>query len=154
MSLDIQTYSPIPSSVTISIENYKTVIKESVSNHGVRWLVSKRVNAPVIDSSNNALNSGRRRKDVAYVFKEYYVCHRSGSRRERADVVKGGVSGQVRTLRKKSKKIQCPGTLKVTCFKKTPSVVTIVHSDNHNHTIGSNEDLPYLPASVSNKSPH
>ncbi|KAG2201845.1 hypothetical protein INT47_004402 [Mucor saturninus] len=87
MSMNIQPYCPIPVTVTASIETYKTVIQESVSKHGVKWNFIKHQNPPT-----GYLN-GRQRQPT-YVFREYYVCRSSGSKREHAGVVRGGTSVQ------------------------------------------------------------
>ncbi|KAI7890122.1 uncharacterized protein EV154DRAFT_564603 [Mucor mucedo] len=63
MSMSIQPYYPIPVTLTSLIETYKTEIQESVSKH-----------------------------DPTYVFREYYVCHRSGSESEHGGVVRVGTS--------------------------------------------------------------
>ncbi|KAG2195017.1 hypothetical protein INT47_005617, partial [Mucor saturninus] len=88
MSMGIQPYYPIPVTVTAPIETYKTVIQESVSKYGVKWNFNKHQDAPT-----GYLN-GRQRQPT-YVFREYYVCHRSGSKREHAGVVRVGTSIQV-----------------------------------------------------------
>ncbi|KAI7877674.1 uncharacterized protein EV154DRAFT_569019 [Mucor mucedo] len=98
------------------------------------------------DAPTGYLNGGQ--KQQTYVFREYYVCHLSGSKRVHAGVVRGGASGHVRGLQKRSKKSNCPATLKVVCLPSDPSMVTITHSDNQNHEIGSRE-LPFLPVLVS-----
>ncbi|KAG2213121.1 hypothetical protein INT47_011270 [Mucor saturninus] len=72
-----------------------------------------------------------RQRQQTYVFREYYVCHCSGSKREHAGVVRGGTSVQVRSLQKRSKKIKCPAALKVVCLPALPifsngSLYTIV----------------------------
>ncbi|KAG2210473.1 hypothetical protein INT47_002415 [Mucor saturninus] len=87
MSMNIQPYCPIPVTVAVSIETYKTVIQESDSQHG-----------------------------PTCVCREYYVSHGSGSKREYVGIVRGSASVQVRGLQKRSKKIKCPAALKVVCL--------------------------------------
>ncbi|KAI7888775.1 uncharacterized protein EV154DRAFT_483835 [Mucor mucedo] len=67
--------------------------------------------------------NGRQRQST-YVFREYYVCRRSGSKREHAGVVRGVTSVQVRGLQTRSKKIKCPAALKVVCLPGSSSMVT------------------------------
>ncbi|KAG2200828.1 hypothetical protein INT47_001359 [Mucor saturninus] len=88
MSMNIQPYCPINVNVTVPIETYKTVIQESVSKHSVKWNFNKHQNTPT-----GYLN-GRQRQPT-YIFREYYVCHRPGSKSEHAGVVRGGTSVQV-----------------------------------------------------------
>ncbi|KAI8996792.1 hypothetical protein BDB01DRAFT_2861 [Pilobolus umbonatus] len=52
---------------------------------------------------------------------------------------------QRRPRQKKSKKIGCQATLKVTCYKKDSSNVAIVHKGPHSHEVGSIDDIQYLP---------
>ncbi|KAG2197847.1 hypothetical protein INT47_009728 [Mucor saturninus] len=111
--MDIRPYCSIPDNVTVPIETYKTVIQESVSEHGVKWNFNKRPDVP----------TGRQRQPT-YVFREYYACHRSSSKKEHAGVVRGDALGQVRGWQKRSKKIKCPATLRVVCLPGSPSMVT------------------------------
>ncbi|KAI8989536.1 hypothetical protein BDB01DRAFT_718301, partial [Pilobolus umbonatus] len=77
---------------------------------------------------------------------KYYTCNRQGTYKKSNDDNSGAVQ---RTVQKKSKKIGFPATLKVTCFKNDPDNVVIKHNGEHNHAVGSLDNLRHLPLSSS-----
>ncbi|KAI8986547.1 hypothetical protein BDB01DRAFT_834520 [Pilobolus umbonatus] len=142
----IQPYSPIPPTMTVPTVSLESVIDAAVAKHGVRWIITtirraKKSEAPVRAEDGQLL---RKKKTVDYEFVKYYACNRHGTFK------KANNSGAVqRPVQKKSKKIGCPATLKVTCFKNDPDNVVIKHNGEHNHAVGSPDDLQHLPLSSS-----
>ncbi|KAI8091662.1 hypothetical protein BDF21DRAFT_318918, partial [Thamnidium elegans] len=56
-----------------------------------------------------------------------------------------------RPLQKTSKKIGCPASMIVTCYKNDPGNVVFTFQKQHNHTVGTKEDFCLLPVSKSTK---
>ncbi|KAI8986983.1 hypothetical protein BDB01DRAFT_702340, partial [Pilobolus umbonatus] len=88
----------------------------------------------------------RKKKTVDYEFVKYYACNRHGKFKKTENNNSGAVQ---RPVQKKSKKIGCPATMKTTCFKNDPDNVAIKHNGEHNHAVGSPDDLQHLPFSSS-----
>lgn len=88
----------------------------------------------------------QRRKKV--IFTHYYYCHRRGEKRVQKGVTPGGVSGQIRSIQKESKKVGCLARLTVRCYPENPSEVYFKYEHDHTgHIPGSTEDVQYLPKS-------
>ncbi|KAI8088363.1 hypothetical protein BDF21DRAFT_334408, partial [Thamnidium elegans] len=73
---------------------------------------------------------------------KYYQCHRAGSARKRTRIGMENTTKK-RPIQKESKKIDC----KLSFNPAEPSNVTIKYSCQHNHTIGSFEDMKHLTLS-------
>ncbi|KAG2208277.1 hypothetical protein INT47_006133 [Mucor saturninus] len=71
MSINIQPYYPIPVTVTVRIEIYKTVIQKSVSKYGVKWNFNKHQDAP-----SGSLNGMQRQ----LTYRTCWCCPRWGFR--------------------------------------------------------------------------
>ncbi|KAI8988751.1 hypothetical protein BDB01DRAFT_888721 [Pilobolus umbonatus] len=122
----IQSYSPIPPTMTVPTVALKSVIDAVVAKHGVRWVITITRKAKEAEASVRAEDGQplRKKKTVDYEF----------------------VNCQL-PVQKKSKKIGCPATLKVTCFKNDPDNVVIKHNGENNHAVGSPDNLRPLPLS-------
>ena len=85
------------------------------------------------------------------LWKIKYICHRVGTYKGRAGVQTGVESSKSRSIQKPSKKIDCRCYVTVTCYFVTPNQVTIKLHNEHNHLIGSLDDISFLPLSDNTK---
>ncbi|KAI9343720.1 hypothetical protein BD770DRAFT_398152 [Pilaira anomala] len=151
----IKAYEPMFKKIEVPATAYPDIIQGSVAKYGVRWIYNKRVfekKQPITqeneishgigEASSQGPGPKRRNRVVKYLWYVNYYCHRAGSKENRTFP---NVSGKQRKHLKGSKKNNCPVRMKVTCLKSDPSMVTIEVINEHNHTIGSVEDLKYLP---------
>lgn len=157
-SIVIKKYLPLPNgSVSHPGESYNEKIEEDESIYGVKWVYKRRVERKDPEEVRRAQQQAgpsekkRRVRDIDYLWYEEYKCHRAGEKQVRTDLTKGGVSGQARDLQKKSKKINCPGVLKLFCYIESPGVVEFQYQKEHNHPIGQLEDFQFLSLSKSTK---
>ncbi|CAO3631321.1 unnamed protein product [Mucor hiemalis] len=157
-NMNIQGYTPIPNTLTVHEHEWKEALDNFVLLHGVKWIHKRTVKdtprvieVPEVPEGSQPPKKKRLVAPKRYIWYVDYDCHRNGSKRDRVAegyVEKGGVSGKSRDLQKASKKISCPAKLKVSCFKKDPSNVVFAHTGVHNHEVGGEEDMKYLPLSI------
>lgn len=143
----INTYRPIPISMTAPVTEYKATVEGYIAKCGVRWVYNKKITEASNDedvSSSTTPAVKRRKRQVNYHWYIDYQCHRSGKKRVKAFT---NLSGKQRAIQKASKKSNCPARLKVICFKNSPEMVTLETIKEHNHEIGGVDDLQHLPLS-------
>ncbi|PHZ07694.1 uncharacterized protein RHIMIDRAFT_303264 [Rhizopus microsporus ATCC 52813] len=85
------------------------------------------------------------------VWKINYICHRSGAYKSCAGIQTEDESSKSRPIQKPSKKINCRCYVTVTYYFVTPNQVTIKLHNEHNHLIGSLDDISFLPLSDNTK---
>ncbi|KAG1048091.1 hypothetical protein G6F43_009497 [Rhizopus delemar] len=116
-----KSHLPLPTiTVAHPLGNFKEGIESCEEVFGVKWIykrVQNKNNTDAQAGSSASAPQKRRIREVDYVWYEDYVYHRSEEKQVGTDTVKGGISGQSRDLQKKSKRIKCPGILKVFCYK-------------------------------------
>ncbi|CAO0803453.1 unnamed protein product [Mucor circinelloides] len=165
--MEIQKYSPFPTTLTVPEDKWKDILKESIEKHGIKWISKRLVCAPTPEASQTttegtpattegtpATKKLKPGKPVNYLWYREYHCHRSGSKRDRIVEgynAKGGASGKSRNRQKASKKIGCPVKLMIYCYKNDPSNVVLSVVNQHNHHIGGVSDMQYLPLSEKTK---
>ncbi|EPB87260.1 hypothetical protein HMPREF1544_05982 [Mucor circinelloides 1006PhL] len=152
--MEIQKYSPFPTTLTVPEDEWKDILKESIEKHGIKWISKRLVCAPTPEASQTttegtpATKKLKPGKPVNYLWYREYHCHRAGSKRDRIAEgynAKGGASGKSRNRQKASKKIGCPVKLMIYCYKNDPSNVVLSVVNQHNHHIGGVSDMQYLP---------
>lgn len=155
MSFIVHVYEPIPEFFTLPIAQWEQFIQSICpTKHGVAWNLKHTYPPDLFTSRNEPLTEPlnvkrirrlRANEDIAWTAE--YVCHRAGSKRVRKDRHPGGITGKTRPLQKASKKIGCVCRLSVTCSHLDPGNVSLRLHGNHNHTIGSVDDLQFLSLS-------
>jgi hypothetical protein len=105
LTLTINRYVPIPSSITVPESEMQNVLDTFPDVYAVAWVGKKLYRAPIeVQGGNKSEPSARKkrkRRTVLHLWYKTFRCHRAGEKEEKQDRVLGGKSGQARPIQKK-----------------------------------------------------
>lgn len=159
MNFIVLPYEPMPETFSLPLAQWENFLRSVCPiRHGVAWNLKHTYPQDAfvarhepLDNANAATPPAAKRvrlhsKDDL-IWRAEYICHRAKSKRVRADRQAGGTSGKVRPLQKASKRIGCSARLSIVYNRSEPENVLVRLHGGHNHTIGSIDDLQFLPLS-------
>ncbi|ORE06196.1 hypothetical protein BCV72DRAFT_262886 [Rhizopus microsporus var. microsporus] len=132
-NLVLKQYISFPREITVNIDSWKNIIENSPAHHAVCWIYKSKSNGDMSTFNEEGQPMPKR----AY--------------KSRAGVQAEDESSKSQPIQKPSKKIGCRCYITVTCYFVTPNQVTIKLHNEHNHLIGSLDDISFLPLSDNTK---
>lgn len=152
--LEIKPYEPTPETIDVPLDQMEHVLESFPEKYAVMWIVGKMYHSRNHDqqpTTGETIQPKKRRKRIVlHSWYKTFFCHRRGEKEQRKGIP-GGKSGVLRPSQKASKKIGCPATMKVTCYKTDPNRVVFTFHKEHNHNVGSRDDFIFLPVSKMTK---
>ncbi|KAI9476356.1 MAG: hypothetical protein EXX96DRAFT_485984 [Benjaminiella poitrasii] len=135
----VKFYEPLPQNDIILPETeWEKFVNEAPSRYGVKWII-KNEHTAVLTSDGRPLI--KRGPQIDYIWYKTFICHRSGHKQIRKDIMIGGASGQKRPMQKRSKKDGCPAKIKIISYVNNPGSVSVIYMNTHNHNVGSTEEF-------------
>ncbi|KAI9473746.1 MAG: hypothetical protein EXX96DRAFT_652512 [Benjaminiella poitrasii] len=146
-------YYPLPTgSIKVSIHEFEKIIDEMPEKYGVKFIFKEtRTPSSIELSSSNEYQTYGRGRSSSYKWIKIYNCHRAFPKKIVNNRSVGGLSGKRRLVQKASKRIGYKAKLRAYHLKDDEQNVYIKLFDSHKHTIGSLEDMQYLPLSHGTK---
>ncbi|CEG66475.1 hypothetical protein RMATCC62417_03049 [Rhizopus microsporus] len=150
-SLVLEQYTPFFREITIDIDSWKNIIENSPAYHAVCWIYKNKTNGDLSTLNEEDQPMPNRVARRSIIWKIKYICHRSEFYKSRVGVQTEDESSKSQPIQKPSKKIDSRCYVTVTCYFLAPNQVTNKMHNEHNHFIGSLDDISFLPLSDNTK---